>query len=165
MITQEQLKAVLDYDSVIGWFINRYTRGPAAKGKRAGSPTGHGYRKVTIDHARFYEHHLAWFYVYGEWPEEIDHEDRNRSNNAIYNLRLATRTQNCFNAKRETGASGLRGAYLDRRTMQWYSHIQVGGQVEHLGLFDSAAEAHKAFMAAVERRHGEFAFRTPDIDL
>lgn len=155
---QTQLKELFDCNPATGWLINRYSRGRAAAGARAGSPTGHGYRRVIIDGYKHYEHHLIWLYVHGVYPEEIDHKDGNRSNNAIDNLRLATRTQNCFNAKRETGSSGLKGAYLDKRTMKWYSHIQIGGMVEHLGMFGTALEAHQAFMAAVDRHHGEFAF-------
>lgn len=158
---------MLDYDRLVelfdlynnGWFINRFSRGRAKAGERAGYKDVHGYRRIVIDYVKYYEHHLVWFYVHGEWPDELDHKDGDRSNNAPANLRLCTRTQNCFNAKRETGQSGLKGAYLDKRTMNWYSHIQIGGQVKHLGMFNSAEEAHAAFMIAAEHLHGEFAFQ------
>lgn len=158
MITQERLKELFDYDPATGWFTNRLSRKRSTIGGRAGSPTGHGYRKLTIDYEKYYEHHLVWLYVYGVWPRELDHKDGDRSNNAIENLRLATRSQNNFNAKRKTGESGLTGAYLDKRTTRWYSKIQLGGQVMYLGTFKSAMEAHEAFMAAVLYHHGEFAF-------
>lgn len=158
MTQQEQLKSLFLYDLTSGWFTNLYSRGRAKIGERAGASTGHGYRRIIIDYVKHYEHHLAWLYVHGEYPDEIDHRDGNCSNNAISNLRLCNRTQNNFNAKRETGASGLKGAYLDKRNLQWYSHIQVGGRVIHLGMFDTPEEAHKAFMEAVEFHHGEFAF-------
>ena len=157
MITQERLQELFTYNPETGFFRNRFSRGRAKETCRAGSPTGHGYRKLTVDYERIYEHQAAWLYVYGTWSDELDHKDRNRSNNAIDNLREATRTQNNFNAKRETGASGLKGAYLDKRTMNWYSHIQIGGVVKHLGSFGSAEEAHKAYMVAVDKYHGEFA--------
>jgi hypothetical protein len=157
---------MLDYDRLVelfdlyenGHFINRTSRGRAKEGERAGAATGHGYRRIIIDYVKYYEHHLVWFYIHGVWPDELDHKDGDRSNNAPDNMRLCDRSQNCFNAKRETGESGLKGAYLDKRTMNWYSHIQIGGQVIHLGMFVTAMEAHLAFMAAVERYHGEFAF-------
>lgn len=161
MLTQERLKELFDYVPITGWFTNRFSRGRAKEGDRAGSPTGNGYRRIIIDYGKYYEHHLAWYYVTGEWPEELDHKDRNRSHNAFENLREATRTQNCFNSKRETGSSGLRGAYWDSRVSKWYSKIQVGGLVKWLGHFDSAEEAHKAFMVAVDTNHGEFAFQPP----
>ena len=145
------------YDPTTGWFTNRRSRGRAKEGERAGSPTGHGYRRIIIDYGKFYEHHLAWLYVHGYWPDELDHQDGDRSNNAIDNLRECSRSQNCFNSDRPTGSSGLKGAYLDTRTFQWYSKIQIGCQVIWLGRFRTAEEAHEAFMDAVETYHGEFA--------
>src|SRR5882762_9001487 len=118
MLTQERLKELFDYDPITGWFTNRFSRGRACTGDRAGSESGHGYRKICIDYVKYYEHHLAWFYTHGHWPSEIDHEDGKGNNNAIDNLREATRTQNNWNAERPTGSSGLRGAYLDKRTMR-----------------------------------------------
>ena len=155
---RDRLIELFNYDSETGRFTNRHSRGRAGEGQRAGSPTGHGYRKITIDYCKYYEHHLAWYYTYGEWPDEIDHKDGDSSNNAVDNLRECTRSQNNFNAERATGASGLKGAYLDHRVQRWYSKIQLDGQVKWLGHFDTAQEANEAFMAAVNKYHGEFAY-------
>ena len=155
---QARLKELFNYDPETGWFTNRYSRGRAAAGERAGSPSGHGYRKICVDYNKFYEHHLAWLYVYDEWPSEIDHINGESSDNRIANLRLCNRSQNNFNSLRPTGESGLRGAYLDKRNSQWYSKIQVGGQVVFLGNFGSAKEAHAAFMVAADSYHGDFAY-------
>src|SRR5882762_1063268 len=102
MITQARLKELLTYDPETGWFRNRNSRGRAACGERAGSPSGHGYRKVSLDYGKYYEHHLAWLYVYGVWPGELDHKDTDRSHNAIDNLRPTTRTQNNHNSAERT---------------------------------------------------------------
>lgn len=153
---RDELIRLLDYDPETGWFTNRFSRGRACKGERAGSPTGHGYRKISIDYGRFYEHHLAWLYIYGEWPNEIDHKDGDGSNNAIDNLRVCDRTLNNFN--RIPDDKGLRGAYLDCRNLQWYSKIQVRGQVIWLGNFNTPEEAHAAYLEAADRYAGEFAF-------
>jgi hypothetical protein len=96
-------------------------------------------------------------------PEELDHIDGNRSNNAIGNLRLATRTQNNFNGRSwATGQSGLRGAYLHYQG-HWYSKIQVGGQVIWLGNFGSAQEAHAAYLKAADLYAGEYAFHNREV--
>jgi hypothetical protein len=159
MVTQERLKELFDYDPLTGWFTNRSSRGRAKVGERAGSPSGHvqGYRRLTVDYERLYEHQAAWLYVHNEWLDEIDHEDEDGSFNAIHNLRPCTRTlNNCNIQRRSIGESGLRGAYLDKRNLTWYSHIQFGGQYKFLGTFDSALQAHKAYEAEAERLHGEF---------
>ena len=80
---QKYLHHLFIYDPETGWFTNRFSRGRAREGERAGSPSGHGYRKVCIEYAPYYEHHLAWLYVYGEWPAELDHKDGDGANNAI----------------------------------------------------------------------------------
>ena len=157
----ERLRELFLYDPLTGWFTYRVHRSQRRIGTRAGSPSGHGYRRLGFDYIKIYEHQAAWLYIYDEWPPEVDHRDGDKSNNALANLRIATRTQNNFNSKREPGQSGLRGAYLDKRNLQWYSKIQIGGQVKYLGAFDSAEEAHQAFMKAVELHHGEFAFHKP----
>lgn len=166
MVTIERVNLLFNYDPATGYFTNQRSRGRAGAGARAGADTGHGYRRIIIDYVKYYEHQLAWYITHGYWPLEIDHKDGDGTNNAIENLRLATRTQNNFNSERATGESGLKGAYLDKRTTRWYSKIQIGGIVHHLGMFDSAEEAHKAFMIEVEHHHGEFALhnRTPELE-
>lgn len=147
----------LDWD---GWFYNRFSRGRAKGGERAGYEDIHGYRRIVIDYKKYYEHHLVWFYVHGEWPNEIDHIDGNRANNAPANLRLCTRSQNCANSERGTGVSGLKGAYWNPRTRNWFSKIQIGTTVKWLGTFNSPEEAHLAFVEELERHHGEFAYHS-----
>lgn len=156
MLTQERLKELFTYNPETGWFTNNFSRGRALATARAGSPSGHGYRKINVDYIKYYEHHLAWLYVYGYIPDELDHEDRDGSHNWIDNLRIANATQNNCNTQQPTGMSGLRGAYLNKRNLKWYSQIQFGSHVKYLGSFDSAEEAHEAFESAAYQLHGEF---------
>jgi hypothetical protein len=157
MLSQEYLKRLFEYDPETGLFCNRSSRGRARAGHEAGSYTC-GYWRIVIDGEKYYAHHLAWLYVYGEWPLEIDHRDGDRSNNKIANLRIATRTENCFNADREAGSSGLKGAYLDTRVSKWYSKIQIGYRTIWLGHFSTPEEANRAYLMAAEKYQGEFAY-------
>ena len=154
---QVRLKQLFVYDPKTGHFTNRLSRGRAKEGARAGSPHTEGYRRIIIDYEKHYEHHLAWVYTYGVFPIELDHANGIRDDNRLENLRECTRTENNFNSLRLTGESGLKGAYLDKRSHAWYSKIQLGGQVKFLGNFGSAQEAHNAFMIEAELHHGEFA--------
>ncbi len=165
MITQARLKELFFYNPCTGWFTNRSSRGRAKIGERAGSETGHiqGYRRLTVDYERIYEHQAAWLYVYGEWLEEIDHEDNHGGHNSIWNLRPCDRSLNMCNTQRPTGQSGLRGAYLDERSLKWYSKIQFGGQQKYLGSFDTPEEAHEAFEEAAKQLHREFYFPQPNL--
>lgn len=95
----------LSYDPETGVFINQKT------GKRAGSNV-HKYRVVRVDGTFIQEHRLAWAWVYGEEPPAyLDHEDRDRHNNAISNLRDGGNGVNWVNAAPKRGAL-LTGVHL-----------------------------------------------------
>lgn len=155
---QAQIKTLFSYDPYTGWFINLHSRGRAKEGNRAGFEDVHGYRRICIEGTKFYEHHLAWLYMTGKYPWEIDHKNGVRNENWFDNLRECDRSQNNFNTLRTPGISGLTGAYLDRRNSQWFSKIQVGGQQKFLGNFNSAEEASEAYQAALKVYAGEFAY-------
>ena len=156
---RERVLELFEYDPETGVFRNRISRGRAKAGARAGSPAGHGYRRIIVDYGKYYEHRLAWLIIHGTWPGELDHVDGNRSNNAIGNLRLATRTQNNANGCWATGASGLRGVYKDkRRPHKWFAKIQVDGRHIFLGWHNTPEDARAAYLKAASKHFGEYAF-------
>lgn len=158
MITQERLKELFEYDPEIGLFtrlIKAGQRGPV--GSIVGVPDKDGYLVVQIGGTKYKLHRLAWFYMKGVWPIEIDHRDGVPDNNVWTNLREATRSDNVANSNRETGESGLRGVKYDPNTTSWRARIAYGYQRKWLGPFDTAEEAHAAYLAAAEIHHGEFA--------
>lgn len=93
-------------------------------------------------------HRLVWNAFVGEIPEgfELDHIDRNRTNNALSNLRLVTRQQNRFN-------SAAKGCYYNKSSKKWAAYISIDRKQTHLGLFKTEAEAHIAYLAAKEVYH------------
>lgn len=132
-------------------------------GKRAGShwvgSRSGPYWKLVILWQVHYAHRIAWFYMTGEWPEEdIDHKDGDGVNNRWANFRLATPSQNHQNMKPRTDcASGLKGAYYDKRRGRYFSQITISGKLRRIGTFSSAEEAHAAYCAEAEKHFGEFA--------
>jgi hypothetical protein len=89
MLTQERLRLLLSYDQETGVFRRRKVpgrRGNVREGDIAGDAGGgkrKQYWRVSVDGSRYYAHQLAWLYIYGEWPKQVDHKDRNGHNNAI----------------------------------------------------------------------------------
>ena len=104
-LTQEYIKQILNYDPDTGefvWRVNRHNR--KLKGKIAGgiSIKDHGYVEIRIDGKKYYAHRLAYLIMTGKWPKnEVDHMDRNRSNNILSNLRIVSQSDNCKNCNRK----------------------------------------------------------------
>lgn len=134
-ITQYRLKSLLTYDPDTGIFMR--------KGKRSGYNHHSGYRYVGIDGEKIIEHRLAWFYVYGVWPvADLDHINRNRSDNRIANLREANRATNCQNQPiRKSNKSGITGVYYHKVSGKWAASISVDKRQIHLGVYDTMQEA------------------------
>lgn len=52
--------------------------------------------------------------------------------------------------------TGFRGVYP--RGSKFYSEIMAGSVIHKLGVFDSAEDAHNAYLEAQQRLHGSFAY-------
>lgn len=154
----ERIRSVLDYDQATGVFRWRYDRKGVRGGTIAGGIAVHGYWRLHVDGKTWWAHRLAWFYVYGEVPTlEVDHIDGNRSNNAIANLRLATRRQNQINKKMtKAPKSGYRG--VRKQDQKWRADIRIAGVRKYLGVFDTPELASAAYAKEAAKHHGEFAF-------
>jgi hypothetical protein len=154
MITQEYLKSCLVYDEVTGDFYwkHREDKPNNWNARFAGTIAGVAndrYMVITINYRRYLAHHLAWLYAYGKLPNGIDHKDRNRFNNSIDNLRLATQSQNSMN--REPGLG------WEKHGRKYRARIKLDGQHIELGSFDTVEDAQKAHLEGRQKYFGEFA--------
>jgi hypothetical protein len=156
-LTAERLRELFYYDPETGHFTRLVDRGGGAKkGQRAGyrhfSPGcgPNGYRRISIDDKEYYEHRLAWLYQTGELPKQIDHIDRDGSNNRWSNLRLANQSLNSANTLR-ANATGFRGVSKSK------NQFRTMFDRKHIGCFPTAEEAHAAFVKAAKEKYGEHA--------
>ena len=147
MLTQERLKELLDYDAETGVFTRLTNQNGARAGDIAGSFAGHRYQRLSVDGHQYYGHHLAWFYTHGQWPEMLDHVDRNTANNAMTNLRECTSPQNQANRDCRKG--------YQRNGDGWQATIMSGGRRFCLGTFASEAAARAAYEDAWRKRYEE----------
>lgn len=158
-LTAERLRQVLHYEPGTGaftWLISPV--GSVAIGSPAGVNNGRGYIRIRIDGGRYMASKLAWLYVTGEWPKyEIDHRDRNRSNNAWSNLRAATRSQNVFASDYSSRSRHALPRGVSRNWGRFSAAVTIDGVRRHLGTFDTAEEAGTVYARAAARAYGEFA--------
>jgi len=86
-LTQEKLKELLYYDQLTGVFKWKIKpRQSVNIGDIAGTILKKGYISIAINRKRYQAHRLAWLYVYGVYPDQIDHQNHVRNDNRIINL-------------------------------------------------------------------------------
>jgi hypothetical protein len=150
-LTQEKLKYLLHYNLETGdWvWLNPPNHNTRLLGQLAGNRRSDGYLLIRIRGRLYYSGRLAWFYMTERWPEEIDHKDRDPSNDRWVNLREATSSQNKYNQNRV----GIVGVYRSGNS-NW---MAMAGNT-YLGVYTSIEDAIDARKAAlVNMGHSDFA--------
>jgi hypothetical protein len=166
MTERERFEAWMDdcwktfkYDPATGsvTVVKPYQQHPF--GSILGSDNGQGYLRASFKGRRFLLHQMAWFLFYEEWPTmDIDHKNRDKHDNKISNLRLATFDQNRQNVvPQKTTKTGLRGVHRRSTDNLIQASISVNGKSIHLGTFKKCSDAAKAYNDAAIKFHGEFA--------
>jgi HNH endonuclease/AP2 domain len=116
-------------------------------------------RGIKIDGRVYRAHRVVFAYVAGEWPDgQLDHEDRNKDNNRLGNLRSCTNLQNQLNRGLQTNnRSGFKGVRWRRGHRNWCAEIYVSGKQLCLGYFPTRELAAIAYLNAALQYHGDFA--------
>jgi len=115
-----------------------------------------GYRCGLFNRKTFFAHRVAWFLSYGEWPsDQIDHINRNKSDQRLSNLRAATAQQNACNRVYQS-ATGFRGV-TKRASGKYQAICGPRGKRKSLGDFATPEEAARAYDAEARKVFGEFA--------
>lgn len=116
------------------------------KGKAVGVVNTAGYKVVNIKGKIYLIHRIIWEMFNGPIPEgmQIDHIDRNRLNNHLWNLRLVTPEGNSHNlSKMKNNTSGVTGVHKVVRgnNEYWAARIDFKGKGKHLGYFKHFEDA------------------------
>lgn len=153
-LTQERLKNVFDYNAETGVFTNKVRRANRHIGEAAGCINSAGYCKISVDGSQYLGHRLAWLYVYGEMPEQIDHINCNRFDNRIANLRECNQLENTQNIRdaHKDSETGKLGVYL-LPSGKFRARIMVSGQSKHIGCFNTKEEAYVAYLGTKSMVH------------
>lgn len=136
----ERLHELLVYDAATGVLVWRKT------GRTATERNGR-YLRLTIKGKHFQAHRVIWKLMTGDDPpEEVNHWNRDGTDNRWTNLRLASSAQN-HHYRTSVRRSGLSRGFRRRENGNYQARIQVDGQEICLGTFATAEEADRAHLA------------------
>jgi hypothetical protein len=155
-LTQSLLREFLHYEPTTGVFTWKVTKNNRLKpGAIAGSVRPGGYVNLGVAGRLYLAHRLAWLYIYGVWPEhQIDHINRNKSDNRIANLRDVTQSENVQNTLIcSRNSSGYRGVGFDRKAGKWEAKIWHHGRKKWIGYYDNVKDAARAYASAAATHH------------
>lgn len=140
------------------WLVDRGSN--KLRGKQAGSVGKDGYRQIQLNNRTYKEHRIIWELEKGAIPEglEVDHKNRNKVDNNLSNLRLATGSENCANTvAKKTNKSGFKGVSFHKVVKKYQASITYKRLKRNLGYFNTAEEASAAYLKAANLLFKEFA--------
>lgn len=115
----EELRHMLRYEDGNLYWLPEYCTGRRKPNKAIGAFkkwAGYHVSSITLNGVlrEYYTHRLIWWLLRDEWPEVVDHKDRDTQNNHIENLRAATALQNSRNrSARQSNSTGYVGVRKD----------------------------------------------------
>lgn len=139
MLLQSDLIDLFDYRD--GNLVYKKSVGCRKAGSLAGTPHKDGYTTVKIKGKHYLLHRLIFMYHHGYFPEEVDHIDRDRSNNHIENLRESDKVRNQINRRKPK-------LTYDKRYGTWVARIAS----KYLGASKDKEKAQRILDEAYTRR-------------
>ncbi len=128
------------YDPDIGKVYNK-------RKKELKSKDVDGYSIISLKGYVTKVHHFAWYMTYGNVDfNELDHKNRERSDNRISNLRIGNR-------EIQTQNRNAKGYGWHKSSNKWTPQIQVGGKKIYLGVYETEEEALNVYLDAKKKYH------------
>lgn len=153
MITQQQLKEILNYDPETGLFtwLTDSSKGGFKAGRITNCVDAYGYGQINIKGHVYKSHRLAWLYMTGEFPDgQIDHINHQRNDNIWVNLRVVNNAINHRNRPMQhNNTSGFVGVSFDKKVNKFLAYIHISkGKRKNLGYFKEFEDAKAARIEA-----------------
>jgi hypothetical protein len=169
-LTQDLLRQIFIYDegNIAQPFIWQSDR--KFSGLRAGfvgrgkmrNGTDNSYYRIAIEelHRQFRLHRLVFLYHHGWLPKQVDHINRDKTDNRIDNLRPATNSQNCANKGRQkNNTSKYKGVYYSNYHNRWCAKIRFQGKDFHIKMTKDKDQAAIAYNQKATELFGDFAYQ------
>lgn len=143
-LTPALIKQVLQYEPHSGnliWISSLHSK-RVLIGQHAGSLAKSGYRQITLFGTSYQAHRLIWFMETGEWPEQVDHINQDRSDNRWSNLRAVTKAENARNRSRNPHSkTGEVGIWYNQKTFKYVAEITYNGKKVFQKSYDNIDDA------------------------
>ena len=158
MLTQSELKSLLNYNESTGIFTWKVNGNKGVKIGNIAGNNNNGYLSSSIKNKNYYLHRLAWLYFYGKFPDfDIDHINRIKTDNRIDNLREVSKSKNSQNQVKShsTNKTGVLGVTINIKNgrKSYRAIIGVNGKNIHLGYFKDLEQAKITYLKAKEIYH------------
>lgn len=129
-----------------GYFVRLRKPGPCGTGSIGdevrGTQNKDGYLVVTMMGTQYQLHRLIYAWHRGNCPPLVDHEDRNRLNCRMGNLRELSASGNVLNSGlSKDNTTGFKGVFLDKEDGRYYARPQRDGVRKYLGRAKTAIGA------------------------
>lgn len=141
-MNQQLIKELFTYkDGELYW--NKQPHPWHNNDKVAGSIRTKGYIEIHFKGKSYKAHRLIWMYHYGAIPKgiQIDHLNRDRTDNRIENLRLVTNQENQFN-------KDVKGYSWHKPLSKWRVQIGFNNNIKHVGYYITECGARLAYLFA-----------------
>jgi hypothetical protein len=156
---REEVLKHFEYDRSAGALIWKLpTSMRVHEGDSAGCLNGHGRVVISFLGKGFFRAHLVWLLENGALPPdglEVDHRDRDRKNDRIGNLRLATASQNRANSSRSSANNATRHKNIYMKGKKLIVRVIGAGRSVQKSFY-TLEEAIRFRNIAVKEIHGEF---------
>lgn len=139
-LSLERLQELLTYDPNTGDFRWKINRGNQVSAGQLAGTKSNGYVAISIDAKLYRAHRLAFMFMLGRMPLpdlDVDHIDRDRSNNAWANLREVSRAKNLRNMT----APEHKPPNVNRRGNRWQVTFSVENKTKYFGMYPTIEEA------------------------
>jgi len=101
------------------------------------------------------QHRMVWFAHHQDWDiwdnssgNQIDHKNKDKKDNRLCNLRVATQSENEQN-------KNSKGYYMDKHG-KFQAKIIINGKYKYIGYYGTEEEAHEAYLAEKRILHPFF---------